>query len=377
MQDDRHADAVLTVDLARVAANWRKIRDLVRPAECAAVVKADAYGLGMDRVAPALANAGCRVFYVAQLDEGIALRRILAKDEALPQAEILVSDGVLSGAEAEFATQRLVPVLNSLEQIERWAEFTRVQGRLDAAIHIDTGMNRLGLSAAEVDRLHAEPARLASFGLRLLISHLARAEERASTMSEEQLARFQRCRAQLPPARAGIAASSGIFRAPEFHLDQVRPGAALWGIAPFAGAPNPMDQVVELHGKIIQVRDVDSLGTVGYGATHRLRRPSRIATVGVGYADGYLRALSNRSAGYLGNHPAPLVGRVSMDLVTLDVTDVPSELVHPGAWVELVGPHRTLDRIATDAGTNGYEILTSLGRSRRFQRRYTGAERGR
>ncbi|HUC60564.1 MAG TPA: alanine racemase [Alphaproteobacteria bacterium] len=367
MQDDRLADAVLTIDLDAIMANWSMLRERARPAECAAVVKADAYGLGAERVAPTLAKAGCKSFYVAQLGEGIALRR------ALPEAAIYVTDGVLAGAEGELAAHRLVPVLNSLEQLERWSGFARGGKRLETALHIDTGMNRLGLSASDVERLAAEPGRLAGLALGLAITHLVSAEEQANPLNEEQLARFQLLRAKLPPCRAGIAASSGIFLGPRFHLDQVRPGAALWGIAPQVSAPNPMRQVVELHGQIVQVRDVDRGGTVGYGATHRLRRPSRIATVGVGYADGYLRALANRGAGYLGDHAAPLVGRVSMDLVTLDATDVPAELVHPGARVELLGPHRTADQMAADAGTNGYEILTNFGRSRRFQRRYRRA----
>jgi alanine racemase len=366
MQDDPFADAVLTIDLDAIAANWSTLRARARPAECAAVVKADAYGLGAERVGPALAAAGCKSFYVAQLGEAILLRH------RLPNATIFVTDGVLPGAEGEFAAHGLVPVLNSLEQIERWSGLARERGHLPAALHIDTGMNRLGLSARDVERLAAEPDRLAGLEIALTITHLARAEERAEPMNDAQLEHFHALRAKLPASRAGIAASSGIFLGPRFHLDQVRPGAALWGISPLVDAPNPMRQVVELHGKIVQVRDVDTAQTVGYGATHRLRRPSRIATVGVGYGDGYLRALSNRGAGYLGDHAAPLVGRVSMDLITLDVTDIPAELVRPGARVELLGPHRTLDQIAADAGTNGYEIVLGLGRSKRFQRRYVG-----
>lgn len=358
------ADAVLTIDLTAITANWRKLKRMAEPAECAAVVKADAYGLGADAVARALEEAGCRSFYVAQLDEGIALRRVL------PSAEIVVCDGVVRGAEAEFVEHCLIPVLNSLDQIDRWAAHAHGQNELPAILHIDTGMNRLGLGKAEVERLVALPERLKGMDLHLVISHLARADEPDEPMNTGQLEYFNRLRALLPPCRAGLAASSGIFLGSEYHLDQVRPGAALWGIAPFPGKRNPMNQVLELHAQIIQVRDVDSLQTVGYGATHRLRRPSRIATVGVGYADGYLRALSNRSLGFIGDHPAPLVGRVSMDLITLDVTDVPAALVYPGARVELLGRHCNLDQLAANAGTNGYEIVTSLGRSRRFHRRY-------
>jgi alanine racemase len=362
------ADAVLTIDLDAVVANWGKLQRMVEPALCAAVVKADAYGLGADRVAPALAAAGCRSFYVAQLDEGTALRRYL------PAAEIAVFDGVLPGTEAEFAQHRLVPVLNGLEQIERWAGFARGSRELPAILHLDTGLNRLGLSPGDVERLAEEPRRLAGLTLHAVISHLACADRPADPMNTAQLESFRRLHARLPPARASVASSSAIFLGPAFHLDEVRPGAALYGIRPLPNQANPMAQVIALHAQILQVREVDSPMTVGYGATHRVRRPSRIATVGVGYADGYFRALSNRSLGFIGDHPAPLVGRVSMDLITLDVTDVPAGLARPGARVELVGPHRALDQIAADAGTIDYEILTSLGMGRRFHRRYLGGE---
>jgi alanine racemase len=366
MSSNELADAVLTVDLAAIVANWRQLQRRVAPAECAAVVKADAYGLGAEEVAPPLEAAGCRSFYVAQLDEALVLRR------ALPTAEIAVFDGILPGAEAEFAAHRLIPVLNSLEQIDRWAALARGWNELPAMLHLDTGLTRLGLGKADVEQLAALPERLAGLSLRLVISHLACSEERSHPMNPEQLARFNRMRARLPRCRAALAASSGIFLGPQFHLDHVRPGAALYGVAPFPDESNPMDQVVELTTQILQVRDVDSPRTVGYGATHRVRRPSRIATAGVGYADGYFRTLSNRSLGFIGDHPAPVVGRVSMDLITLDVTEVPAELVHPGARVELLGPHRSVDQLGTDAGTNGYEVLTSLGKSKRFHRRYLG-----
>jgi alanine racemase len=191
-------------------------------------------------------------------------------------------------------------------------------------------------------------------------------------MNEQQRALFGHLRRPLPPAPASLAASSGIFLGAPYHLDLVRPGAALYGIAPFEGQPNPLAQPAMLAAKILQIRDVDTPGTVGYGATHSVHRPSRIATLGVGYADGYLRALGNRSVGFIGGYPAPLVGRVSMDLITLDITDLPAPLAHPGAWVELIGPHRSVDALAADAGTIGYEILTSLGP--RYHRRYIEAK---
>ncbi|HLI12432.1 MAG TPA: alanine racemase [Alphaproteobacteria bacterium] len=369
MPPSESAVAELTIDLAAVLGNWRKLREMVHPAECAAVVKADAYGLGADKVAPALAAAGCRLFYVARLSEGIALRK------ALPNGEIAVFDGVVEGSEASFAAHRLIPVLNSLEQIERWAAFARARGPQPAMLHLDSGMNRLGLPRQEVAILAADPDRLRGLALRAVISHLACADTADHELNAAQLARFASLRRGLPSAPASLAASSGIFLGKPYHLDQARPGAALYGVCPLSGAPNPMAQVVELNCKILQVRDVDSPQTVGYGATHLVRRPSRIATVGVGYADGYFRALGNRSRGFIGDYPAPLVGRVSMDLVTLDVTDVPAALLRPDARVELIGPHRTIDQVAADAGTIGYEVLTNLGTGRRLARRYLDIDR--
>jgi len=369
MSSDELANAVLTVDLAAIAANWRKLRDMAAPAKCAAVVKADAYGLGVEKVAPALAAAGCELFYVAQLEEGISLRKTLAS------AQIAVFDGVVSGSEVVFDEHRLIPVLNDLGQIELWNSFaSRAQRKLPAIMHIDTGLNRLGLPADESDRVAAERERLGALKLLGVISHLACSDEPRNPMNALQLERFSRMRLKLPSARAGIAASSAIFLGTPYHLDEVRPGASLYGVAPLPGEPNPMAQVIELNAKILQVRDVDSAMTVGYGATYRPRRPSRIATVGVGYADGYFRTLGNSGEGYVEDHSASVVGRISMDLITLDVTDVPTRLLRPGARVELLGRNITIDRLASQAGTIGYEILTSLGGGKRFRRRYVGGE---
>jgi alanine racemase len=364
------ANAVLTIDLAAIVANWRLLRDRAAPAECAAVVKADGYGLGAPQVTEALAAAGCKTFYVAQLEEGMALRR------QFRHLEIALFDGAAAGAEGEIVKARLVPVLNSLEQIERWAAWTRAQGKPPppAMMHIDTGLNRLGLPARELEALAARPHLLAAIDLRLVMSHLIAADMAESPLNARQLALFATLRRRLPAAPAALSASSGIFQGAAYHLDQVRPGAALYGVAPRPDGPNPMAPVIELRARILQTRDVDSPQTVGYGATHSVRRPARIATIGVGYADGYLRALGNRGMGFIGGFPAPLVGRVSMDLITLDITDVPRELARSGAMVELIGPHRTIDALAGDAGTIAYEILTSLGH--RYQRRYLPAERG-
>ncbi|MGE5505577.1 MAG: alanine racemase [Actinomycetota bacterium] len=356
MTDISRATAVLTVDLDAVVANWRLLAAKARPAEAAAVVKADAYGLGADKVAPALFAAGCRRFFVATIDEGLELRRVL------PEGEVFVLCGPLPGSEPEFARAGLTPVLNSLEQIALWSAFAPGS---DAVVHVDTGMSRLGLTAADLDRVDVSRLKLA-----LVMSHMACADEAGSTMNAGQLRTFRAMAARLPQAPLSLAASSAIFLGAGYHFDLVRPGAALYGVNPTPDAANPMAQVVRLQGKILQVRDVDTPQTVGYGATHRVAGPARIATVAVGYADGWFRSLGNRGHGIIGGVKVPVAGRISMDLTTFDVTAAPAEAVHAGAMIDLLGDHVTVDTVAGEAGTIGYEVLTALGR--RYLRQYRG-----
>jgi alanine racemase len=357
------AGAVLTVDLDAIAANYCLLRDRLGTTACAAVVKADAYGLGADRVAPALHEAGCRRFFVALLDEGIALRR------ALPEAEIYVFIGPLPGTAPVYREHRLIPVLNDLGQVERWQRFGG--GPLPAVLQIDTGMNRLGLGPDESARLVAEPERLAGIDLRYVMSHLVSAEIADDALNRTQLDRFVAVRDKLPALAASLANSSGIFLGPAFHFDLARPGAALYGVNPTPGAPNPMRNVVRLEGRIVQVRDVDSPMTVGYGATHRVAKKGKIATISVGYADGYLRSLSGRGSCQIGGVRVPVVGRVSMDLITVDVSNVPMQDLEPGGFAALLGDDHGVDDLAREGGTIGYEILTALGR--RYHRHYLGS----
>ena len=362
------AGAILTIDLDAVADNYRRLCAELGAAACAAVVKADAYGLGMARVAPALARAGARTFFVAQLEEATALRAMFPVEV---EVEIFVFNGLGAGRAAEFQAGRVHPVLNSLGEIGAWAAAARAAGRaLPAAVHIDTGISRLGLPDDELEALAADRGRLAGIDLRYLVSHLACADRPEHPLNAEQLRRFRAARARLPDAPASLANSSGIFLGADYHLDLARPGVALYGVNPTPGQPNPMRQVVRLQGKILQVREIDASRTVGYGATHRAAGPTRIATVAVGYADGYLRSLSNRGSAWLGDRRVPVVGRVSMDLITLDVTGASAEAARPGAFVDLIGADLSTDEVAEAAGTIGYEILTSLGR--RYHRVYRG-----
>jgi alanine racemase len=358
--------ALLTIDLDALCANWRHLRSRLAGAACAGVVKADAYGLGAERVAPALYAAGCRHFFVAHLDEAIRLQPHLPAD-----AELFVLHGVPPGAERECVARAVVPVLNSLQQLDAYASLGRaMQRQLPAIVQLDSGMSRLGLSADEVRVLAEDAQRLNGLQLRYVMSHLACAEQPQHPANEAQRERFDAMRALLPATPASLANSSGIFLGARFQHDLVRPGAALYGIAPVAGAPNPMQPVVRLQGRVIQTRRVDTGTGVGYGLTWQATQPTRLATVSVGYADGFLRSLSRRAVAHAGGIELPLVGTVSMDTITLDVGALPEGALPPGSLVDLIGAHQTVDDVAARAGTIGYEILTHLGQ--RYARRYIG-----
>ena len=353
--------ASLTINLGALAANYRQLRDQLRAgAECAAVVKADAYGLGLAPIATRLAQEGCAHFFVATLEEGTALQDDLRGVGAEPTIFVLL--GAEPGSAAGLAERGLVPVLNSRDQIERWQnEAHRRGGPLPAIVHIDTGMSRLGLEAADVEWIAQTPDALAGIALRAVMSHLACADEPLHPLNRHQLEAFEAARAKFPAAPATLANSAGILLGEAYHFDMVRPGIALYGGNPLDQGPNSFAEVIHLQTRIVQVREIDSPQAVGYGATHRVAGPCRIATVPVGYADGYLRTLSNRGTAFVAGVRAPLVGRVSMDLITLDVTAVPVENSKPGAIVDLIGGGVGLDDAAREAGTISYELLTRLG----------------
>jgi alanine racemase len=345
--------SILEIDLAAIAANYAQLRAR-HGAPVAGVVKADAYGLGAGRVAPALHQAGCRHFFVAHLAEALAIRALV------PGAMLATLNTMLPGSEATHAEHAVVPVLGSLDEVARWrAEAARRSRTLPALLHLDTGMNRLGLDARELALLAADHSLLQGISLLYVITHLTASEIPADPRNIEQREAFAAARAMLPAAPASLANSSGLFLGEAFASDLARPGAALYGINPTPGAANPMRLAVRLRARVLQVRDVPAGGTVGYNATWQAARPSRIATLGVGYADGWSRALSNAAAAIFDGAPVPLVGRVSMDLTTYDVTDHPA--IVPGSWLELLGPSMPPEALAAVAGTSGYEILTSLG----------------
>jgi alanine racemase len=360
------AGGLLSIDLAAIRANYRLLRQRLESAVCAAVVKADAYGLGAAKVGPALAAEGCRHFFVAHLDEAIVLRPHLPED-----VDLFVLHGVPPGAEADCIEHRAIPVLNSLAQVDAWTGLARARGRkLPAILQVDTGMSRLGLSRRELAAIADTPNRLDGIALRYVMSHLACAEQQDSSLNAEQLDRFRAARAALPGIPASLANSSGVFLERSYHFDLARPGAALYGIAPVADQPNPMQPVVRLQGRVIQIREIAAGAAVGYGATWRATTPARVATVSVGYADGFPRNLSNRATGFVAATPVPLIGIVSMDTVTFDVSNVPEHALAPGDFLDLISARNPVDALAGQAGTIGYEILTSLGS--RYFRRYTG-----
>lgn len=333
----------LTIDLGAVVANWTLLGTLHPSAPVGAVLKADGYGLGASIVATALHDAGCRHFFVAHLNEALPLRPLL------PDTMIAVLNGLWPGDADAYAGHGIAPVLGSLAEMDEWS------GRAPALLHVDTGMNRLGL---DLDALDAFNARRRRGEWLYVMTHLRSAEQSDDPANAMQRARFATACALLPPMPRSLANSSGIFLGADYASDLARPGAALYGVNPVPGRPNPMRPVVRLRARILQVRDVPAGEGVGYNGAWIAPRPSRIATVSVGYADGYTRALMNRGQARFDGHPVPLVGRVSMDLTTFDVTDLRAATGH---WLELIGPGETVDDVAAQAGTNGYEVLTQLG----------------
>lgn len=362
-----HATGVAIVRLGAIRRNYRKLRELAQPAETAGVVKANAYGLGIEAVFSALEKEGCRTAFVATLGEAQALR-------GFSKAAIYVLDGLLPGTAPLFEEIGARPVLSSLDEISEWGAYGKARATpLPAAIHVDTGMTRLGVPGEDAALIAQTPELLSQIDLRLVMSHLACADEPAHTKNEAQRARFAELSSLFPEVPRSLANSGGILLGPQFHFDLTRPGIALYGGRPASTGANPVEPVLWLFARIAEVRPARAGETVGYGAVQTLKRRTKIATATAGYADGFFRAASASDTregppGFIGAHRLPLLGRVSMDLVTFDATDVPDELLHRGGWIELIGGRATVDDLASFAGTISYEVLTSLGH--RYHRIY-------
>jgi alanine racemase len=365
------ATGVLTVDLDAIVANWRKLEKAAVPAECAGVIKANAYGCGVEPVARALSGAGCKTFFVATLDEARAARA------ALPaSAAIYVLAGLFQNSCDSYAKIDCRPVIGDLNELAEWDVFCRRSGWSGgAAIHIDTGMNRLGLSVLEAHSLLPR-IEAGGHGITLVMSHLVSSEMLNSPINARQLGAFRQVASLFTGVPASLSNSSGIYLGAPFQFDLVRPGAALYGVNPTPEADNPMQPVVELKARIVQIRNIERGDTVGYGGTWTARRPTRLAIVAAGYADGYFRAASSNDGTrgadvVVAGQRCPIAGRISMDLMAVDITDVPPKAARRGHMVTLIGEGITVDELAHHFGTIGYEVLTSLGS--RFARIYKGS----
>lgn len=345
----------LTVDLGALKGNYRLFKSMTQ-ARVAAAVKADAYGVGMTPVARALIEEGCDTFFVATPDEAAQLRTI---DDKI---QIAVLGGLLHGAEEDFLQHTIHPVLNSLEMIERWQKLARKkERRLQAIIHFDTAMNRLGLGEDETRFLLNDSSLLEGLDVKVVMSHFACSDEAGHPLNDLQAQRFSAIAKSFPKAVKSLANSSGLFREAGWHHDMVRTGYALYGGNPLPETANPVQSVVKLEVPVLQVRNVKKGDSIGYGATHSVDCDTVTATVALGYADGFLRAASGKAKLFWKGKAVPVVGRVSMDLVTLDLGVAGGALPAPGDFLEVLGPHQSVDALAADAGTIGYEILTSLG----------------
>lgn len=360
---------VLTVDLDAIIANWRKLEKTAMPAECSAVIKADAYGCGAEQVARALNKAGCKTFFVATIEEA---RKVRA---AVPEPAVYVLGGYFQNTGEHYAQINCRPVIGDLNELAEWDVFCRRTGWTGgAAIHIDTGMNRLGLTLAEaqaiIPRINA-----GDHGITLVMSHLVSAEQLNSPVNAKQLAAFRGIASEFSGVPAALANSSGVFLGAPFQFDMVRPGAALYGVNPTPEADNPMQPVVDLKARIVQIRNIERGESVGYGGTWTARRPTKLAIIAVGYADGYFRAASSNDGTrgaevIVAGKRCPVAGRISMDLIAIDITDLPPNAARRGHMVTLLGEGITVDELAHHFGTIGYEVLTSLGR--RYARIYKG-----
>ena len=378
MEQTKHTTTAprLTIDLNALASNWSALQKLSGQAECSAVIKADAYGLTIEPVAKALAKAGCTTFFVAMVEEGIRVRKLL------PDATIFVLNGILKETTQAVIENNLCPVLSSIDQIGMWMDAkSGIENTPGCAIHIDTGMNRLGLSLAEAEGLGNKPELVSRIGPSLIMSHLACADYPEHELNALQLERFTKIASLFPGVPASLANTAAILSGKKYHFNLTRPGIGIYGGEAINLLPNPMQTVVTAEARILQIRHARAGESVGYGASKILDRDTRIAIVSGGYADGFHRAGSGSGValrttdviaghGAIGDILVPILGRVSMDLTAFDVTDVPEATLSDAEWIELFGKNLPLDDAARACGTIGYELLTGLGH--RYQRTYLG-----
>ncbi|EFL90619.1 alanine racemase [Ahrensia sp. R2A130] len=373
--DEALAGGRVTIDLDALKANYTHLAKLAAPAECGAVVKANGYGCGIEVVVPALWDAGCRTFFVAVSSEGLRVMK------TAPDARCFILNGLFTGAENALADAGLIPCLGSVTQIENWAATAKQRGTpLPCAIHMDSGMNRLGLSYDELARTVEQPHLMDHLDVQLFMTHYACADDIGHPQTEAQRERFLQGADLLPGVPRSAANSAADLQATDHTFDLARPGIALYGGEALNDVDNPMRPVVTLEGRVVQTRWVERGGAVGYGASETMTRRTRLAYVSTGYADGYHRAASNfgvpmrfvapAAVTHYKGHTLKGVGRISMDLAAFDVTDMPDDAIGEGDWIELFGNNVPVDDVARAAGTIGYELLTGLGA--RYARKIIG-----
>jgi alanine racemase len=364
MQDISNVLSVLKINVANIVKNYKLVKDAVGEAtNVAAVVKSDCYGLGVKKIVPELAKAGCNEFYVANVDEGIALRDVLKSER------IFVLHGINKGEERYFLKHNLIPVLNNEHQVEIWeASAKALKEKLPASLNIDTGMTRLGMSLDQFEQIINDLKNKSLLDIIYIKTHLACANETSNKMNEDQFDKFKIIIKKYPGYKYSFANSPGFILGEKYWYDQVRVGAMLYGINPSDNKNFTVNPVVEVTSKIIKIYDITKEGTIGYGASYHLKPGMAIATMPVGYADGYFRSLSNKGHCYINGIKTPIIGNISMDLTTIDITNVPKRLRQIGQEIELIGKNISLETIASIANTISYEVLTSLGN--RYRREY-------
>jgi alanine racemase len=355
--------SLLEVNTEAITHNYRTLTQLLHKSICGAVLKADAYGFGIEAVAPALMHQGCQHFFVAHIEEGILLRNLLK------QPNIYVLSGVLPQTEKYFIEHALIPILNDFEMLMRWAEESqRLEKKLPCALHVDTGMRRNGFDRTDLDKLVTSPEHLNSLDVHFMMSHLVSSQALHDPLNGQQKKLFESIKQHFPSLKASLADTGGIYLAPEFHYDLIRTGKGLFGLfTPPQDSP-PLQSCLRFLGRILQIRFAEKGETIGYGATHTLTRKSKLATIGIGFADGYDLRLSNNGFATFQHWKAPIVGRISMDYTVIDVTDIPESFCSVGGWAELVNDTMTLDTLAHSIGTHSRELST--GFSSRIHRIY-------
>ena len=350
-----HITSVLEVDTQAITHNYRTLKQLVSHSTCAAVLKADAYGFGIKAVAPILMQSGCQHFFVAHIEEGIVLRRLLK------EPVIYVLSGLLPQTEAYFIEHSLTPIINDFEMLNMWSrEAQRLDRKLPCALHIDTGMRRNGFDALDLVKLFKSPELLNHFDVHFIMSHLVSSHALHDPLNGEQKELFDHVRQQLPQLKASLADTGGIYLGSPFHYDFIRAGKGLFGLYTPPKDYPPLEPCLRFLGRILQIRTAVKGETVGYGATHTLAGKSRLATIGIGFADGYDLRLSNKGYVAFQDWKAPIVGRISMDYTVIDVTDIPESLCYVGGWAELVNQTLTLDTLAQSIGSHSRELSTGF-----------------